>query len=75
METGVKRTTCYQITDIIPQWPITLVQLGKDDFIVTYGKQVDARLDYSHAACKLGQAIMHALACESKLDNRAKGEK
>ncbi len=36
--------------------------------------QVDSELTYA-AAAKLGQAIMHELACDGNLDNRAKGER
>jgi hypothetical protein len=49
---------------------IALAQAGPDDFTVRYGKQTDAGLTYADAAAKLGQALMHALACEGKLDNR-----
>jgi hypothetical protein len=31
-------------------------------------------LDYCRAAAKLGESIMHAIACEGKLDNRTKTE-
>lgn len=54
---------------------ITLQQAGKDNFAVRYGKQVDAGLTYSQACSKLGQAFMHHLSCESKVDNRHKGER
>lgn len=50
-------------------FPIRLVQSGPDDFTVVYGKQVDAHLPYAEAAAKLGEAIMHALALEGKVDN------
>jgi hypothetical protein len=53
---------------------IVLVQQGKDTFSVHYGLQVDACLDYGRAAAKLGEAIMHAAACDGHLDNRRKGE-
>jgi hypothetical protein len=38
-------------------------------FTVTYGKQIKHRLDYIDAATELGCCIMHALACDSLLDN------
>lgn len=38
-------------------------------FRVTYGQEVDDRLSYSDAARHLGEALLHCLACESKLDN------
>jgi hypothetical protein len=58
---------CYRTE--ISQFPITLAQRGPDDFRVTYGKQVKSELNYSQAARELGSCIMHALACESKIDN------
>jgi hypothetical protein len=70
-----KVKTCYQSELEIPWGPIKLEQAGVDNFRVTYGKQVDANLDYGEAAAKLGQAIMHWLACEGQLDNREKGER
>lgn len=54
---------------------ISLVQVGKDNFVVRYGLQVDERLTYGQACAKLGQALMHNWACEGKLDNRMKGER
>ena len=48
---------------------IKLHQQGKNKFTVTYGKQIDANLSYADAASKLGEALMHALACEGKLNN------
>lgn len=48
--------------------PIRLYQLGPD-FAVQYGRQLDYDLDYAEAVTKLGQAMMHALACEGRLDN------
>lgn len=64
---------CYSIDDI--DCPISLHQQGRDRFSVIYGQQRDEGLDYGTAASKLGEAIMHALACASRLDNRKKGEK
>lgn len=58
----------------INSFPIELRQRGKDRFVVIYGLQVDDELTYGAAAAKLGQAIMHALACEGQLDNRERGE-
>lgn len=48
--------------------PIRLYQLGPD-FAVQYGQQLDHGLDYAEAAAKLGQAMMHALACEGRIDD------
>lgn len=53
----------------LPAMEITLGQQGRDNFTVTYGKQVNSNLPYGEACAKLGKAILHALACEGKLDN------
>lgn len=65
--------TCYEIKDLA--YPIVLKQRGRDNFTLVYGKQIRAHLSYAEAGCELGLAVMHALACESKIDNRHKGEK
>jgi hypothetical protein len=65
----MKNILCHQ-TIIIPAWPIELRQNGVNRFTVTYGRQVESGLTYSQAATKYGEAIMHALACEGRLDNR-----
>ena len=53
---------------------ISLIQTGVDRFTVKYFKQIKERLTYSQAALELGACIMHALACDGKLDNREPGE-
>lgn len=55
-------------------FPIYLLQNGVDRFTVQYGLQVDMELTYEQAAAKLGQALMHMLACEGRLDNHERGE-
>ena len=55
--------------------PVMLHQEAKDRFTVTYRKQVTDGLTYNQAAAELGSCIMHALACDGQLDNRAKDEK
>jgi hypothetical protein len=65
--------TCIEITNIEGP-PIKLVQKGVDNFSVVYGLEVNDKLNYPMAASALGRAIMHALACAGKLDNREKGE-
>lgn len=53
-------------------WNITLRQdkrLKHNSFEVQYGAEVWPKLTYAEATAKLGEAIMHALACEFKLDN------
>lgn len=67
-----KPKLCWQLD--LAGYDIKLEQAGRDRFIVTYGKQVSRELNYHDAALDLGASIMHALACESKLDNRSKGE-
>ena len=69
----MKKQTCFELKDAA--YPIKLEQTGIDSFTVTYGKQVKARMTYGTAAWELGSCIMHAAACEGKLDNREKGEK
>jgi hypothetical protein len=65
--------TCIKIDHLA--FPIMLQQHGRDNFRVVYGQQVDDNLSYAAAAAKLGEAIMHALACDNALDNRMRGEK
>lgn len=50
----------------IAGFAITLMQStnAQRQFAVRYGKQVDHHLSYSEACQKLGEAIMHASACE-----------
>lgn len=69
----MKKTLCFELQ--YTAWPIKLEQTGKDSFTVTYGLQVKQRLTYGQAATELGACIMHALACDGKLDNRMKGER
>lgn len=64
-----RHTLCTQVGKV------TLQQRGKDNFLVRYGKQVKAGLSYSRAAAEFGACVMHELACEGQLDNRAKGER
>lgn len=59
--------TCFE-TDL-NGYPIKLEQRSNGKFKVTYGFQVDDNLSYKQGTEKLGEAIFHALACESKLDN------
>ena len=52
-------------------FPIRLEQGvgGGKRFRVTYGQQIDSGLSYGNACKKLGEAILHALACEGKIEN------
>ncbi len=56
---------CYNNLD----YDIKLLQSGRDNFTVVYGKQVKKKLNYGDAASELGAAIMHAAACDGILDN------
>lgn len=62
-----KETMCLSMTGFC--FPIELRQRGPDNFTVQYGQQIKSGLDYTAAALELGACIMHALACDSKLDN------
>jgi hypothetical protein len=69
----MKTKTCFELTETA--FPIRLLQTGVDSFTVEYGKQIKKRLSYGDACSELGQAIMHALSCEGKVDNRERGER
>lgn len=56
-------------------FPIHLFQTGRNKFMVVYGKDVSRDLTYNQACVKLGSAMMHALSCDGKVDNREPGEK
>lgn len=64
--------TCFETE--IGGMPVQLKQSGVDSFTVVYFKQIKKDLNYEAAATELGACIMHALACESRLDNRTKAE-
>lgn len=66
------KVTCWETNEL--GFPVRLDQRGRDNFRVVYGKQIYDHLTYGQAALKLGASIMHALACQGKLDNREKGE-
>jgi len=69
----MKKQICIELTDVA--FGVKLEQTGVDLFTVHYGKQVKSGLTYAVAAREFGVCIMHALACDGKLDNRVKGEK
>lgn len=54
----------------IADFDITLHQNGSDSFRVSYGAQVSRGLSYADAARELGESIMHALACEGRIEGR-----
>ena len=59
-------STCDYRADL----DIELIQTGVDRFTVRYFKQITSGLNYGEAAMEYGYCIMHALACEGKIDNR-----
>lgn len=63
----MKKTLCWKYDNL--GFPIELWQTGLDEFKVVYGKQSNGELSYGQAATELGGSIMHALACDGKLDN------
>lgn len=63
----MKKKLCWKIG---LAFDVSLYQHGLDKFSVVYGKQIKENLSYSDAALELGASIMHALACDDKLDNR-----
>ena len=67
----VKGKLCKEHADL----QVRLVQQGIDRFAVIYGLQVKERMNYGDAASEYGACLMHALACDGKLDNRSKGER
>lgn len=69
----MRTTLCFSLDNLA--FPVKLEQQGIDRFTVTYGLQVKKNLSYNEAATELGASIMHALACDSLLDNREKGER
>ena len=58
--------TCFSINGGY----IKLVQIGLDNFTVSYGMEVSDELNYVGASRVLGAAIMHHAACEGRLDSR-----
>lgn len=64
---STKNKLCYHT--VIAGLTIELRQWGKDAFTVQYGKAVTGKISYQQACLDLGASIIHALACEGKLDN------
>ncbi len=50
------------------EYPISLKISRSGRFQVVYGKQITKDLTYDEACCNLGQALMHALSLEGKMD-------
>lgn len=61
-----RNTLCFETN--LAGFPILLTQQGTNKFTVQYGEQTDSNLSYSRACSELGASIMHALACEGKLN-------
>ena len=66
----MKTQLCFENKEIMRSFPIRLEQTGIESFTVTYGRQITKQLDYNQAALELGACLMHALACEGKLETR-----
>ena len=56
---------CFQ--DTIAGFNIELIQTSDTAFTVNYGLEKHTGLTYEQAAKELGEAIMHASACEGVL--------
>lgn len=69
----MKKTTCINLENLA--FPVKVEQTGVDRFTVSYGLQVKKGLNYGQAAKEFGECVFHALACDSLLDNREKGER
>lgn len=63
-------TTCFETE--IGGFKITMRQNARGQFTVVYGKQKFAGMGYQKAAQELGECIMHAVACEGKLDTEVR---
>lgn len=64
------RYTCLKLDE----FDIELTQTGFDRFEVRYFKQIKGGLNYSQAASEFGGCVMHALACDGRLENRTAAE-
>jgi hypothetical protein len=71
-----KQITCATWGGPIFNAPATVIlyQNGIDSFAVRYGLQLKTGLSYAQAASEFGACVMHACACDSKLDNRTRDE-
>jgi hypothetical protein len=63
-----KHIDAWKLDDLA--FPIVLHQLGVDRFEIRYGQHVGTGLSHEKACALLGQAIMHALACDGRIGNR-----
>lgn len=53
----------------IAGYDIVLSQNEPDNFTVHYGAEIESNLDYNQAAKSMGFCIMHALSCDSKIND------
>jgi hypothetical protein len=58
-------------SQVVAGYTITLTQTSKRRYTVTYGLDETKNLTYNEAAERLGYCILHALACESKIETEA----
>ncbi len=65
MEQIMKKRVVFALTTLA--FPVKVEQLAYSVFVVTYGKQRTYCATYATACTELGQAILHALACDGKL--------
>jgi hypothetical protein len=56
---------CFERLD--GAFPIRLIQTAIDSFTVEYGMEIKTSLSYIEAAHRLGECLMHAALCESKI--------
>ena len=68
----VKDRTCFEIPDTEIAYGIKLTQQGKNKFTVRYGAQTEQHLTYEEAGKSLGEAILHALCCDGKIETTEK---
>jgi len=66
-QSGPRKPVAFELNDLA--FPISLTQTRDDLFTVRYGVQVKTGLNYATAARELGECILHALACDSKINN------
>lgn len=55
--------------EIPGQFPVKLEQRASGAFRVTYGAEVKDNLTYSEAAEQMGYCLMHAMACNSLIND------
>jgi hypothetical protein len=66
----MRKTPCF--ATVIAGLQIAMYQMANGSFTVVYGKQKFTSMGYQKAAKELGECIMHALACDSKINNEVR---